>query len=244
MKRILLTIILISGLATWLTAQEDAPKLIISELYMYHSEEAYCELTNMDDHPVDLSRVILSVANNNADFRDSDTSRWHTQMLTHAGYLEPGESFVVMNWRHYSQDSTDIWTPRWYWDHADYWLWYNQRPLGATALHLSRGDDALGLFYDNGDRDVDFDQDTLLDQLGFPDERLTFDVAGVANASVTHLFVRKANVRGMPEIGLPVQELVQRIQNGLRYLMIPGNWERYSPPWEDMVPGGTGSFHR
>ena len=50
-------------------AQDPVPKLIVSEIHMYHTEEAYVELTNMGDIPVDLKRVIFSASQNGAGFR-------------------------------------------------------------------------------------------------------------------------------------------------------------------------------
>lgn len=183
-------IVLLCGM--YIRAQGDAPKLIISEIYMNHVEEAYLELTNVDDHPVDLSRVILSVAGNDLYYRE-DTSRWDTQMLTHAGYLEPGESFVVMNYRTLTTDPTDIWTPSWYLGMADYWLWYTARG-SSSGLRFTNGNDAFGLWWDDGDRAVNFSQDSLIEEIGYPESDVPFDVAGVTNASMTHVFIRKANV--------------------------------------------------
>ena len=173
--------------------QDAAPKLIISEIYMYHTEEAYLEITNMDNYPVDLSRVILSAAQNGQSFRD-DTVNQNTQMLHNVGFLDPGESFVIINYRTHSQDSTRIFTPSWYPGNADYMLYYTLRG-GSSGLRFANGDDAFGLFWDkDGDSDVDFAVDTLLDLIGKYREEVTFDVAGVTNASVTHTFIRKANV--------------------------------------------------
>lgn len=190
--KILLTIFLVCS-AVLLRAQDPVPQLIVSEIYMYHTEEAYVELTNMGDAPVDLKRVIFSASQNGEGFR-TDTSRWNVQFLSSAPILDPGESFVVINYRTSSSDSTNIFTPSWYLEMADYMLMYTKR--GSTSgMRFSNGNDAFGLFWDyDGDFIFDMAIDTLIDVVGFENESITFDVAGVTNASLTHTFIRKANI--------------------------------------------------
>ena len=174
-------------------SQDPVPKLIISEIHMNHVEVAYVEITNMGDHPVDLSRVIFSAAQNDQGFR-SDTVNQNTQMLRNAGFLDPGDSFVVINYRTTSTDSTIVWTPQWYLDKADYRLYYTRRN-SKSGMRFTNGNDAFGLFWDkDGDYNVDFAIDTLLDIVGIAGGNVPFDVAGVTNASLTHTFIRKANV--------------------------------------------------
>ena len=81
------------------------------------------ELTNMGDAPVDLKRVIFSASQNGQGFR-TDTSRWNVQFLSSAPILDPGESFVVINYRTSTGDSTNVFTPSWYFEKADYMLMY------------------------------------------------------------------------------------------------------------------------
>ena len=62
-------------------------------------------------------------------------------------------------------------------------------------MRFSNGNDAFGLFWDyDGDFIFDMAIDTLIDVVGFENESSTFDVAGVTNASLTHTFIRKANI--------------------------------------------------
>ena len=189
----ILLFIIFAGRGLNVHAQDPVPKLIVSEIYMLQTTEAYAEITNMGDQPVDLTRVIFSVSQNNQPYRE-DTVGQNTQFLGSAGILGPGESFVVINYRTVELDSTDILTPSWYFEKADYRLFYTRR-IQTSGLRFLEGDDALGLFWDkDGDRIFDRSIDTLLDEVGYEDIKTPFSVAGVTNASITHALIRKANV--------------------------------------------------
>ena len=140
--------------------------------------------------------MIFSASQNGAGFR-TDTSRWNVQFLSQAPILDPGESFVVINFRTAQADSTNIFTPSWYFEKADYQLIYTNRTSwgSSSGMRFTNGDDAFGLFWDfDGDFIFDRAIDTLLDVVGFEGDAVTFDVAGVTNASLTHTFIRKADI--------------------------------------------------
>jgi len=179
MRSSLLVLLILAGTAILSRAQDPVPKLIVSEIHMFHTEEAYVEITNMGDQPVDLNRVVFASAQNDQNYR-SDTSQ-NTQFLNNAGILDPGESFVVINYRTQSTDSTNILSPSWYFEKADHMLYYTLRD-GNSGMRFGNGDDAFGLFWDlDGDHDFNTSIDTLIDEVGFDNDEVVFDVAGVAN---------------------------------------------------------------
>ena len=132
-NRIILIFLVFFGTGLALKGQDPVPKLIISEIHMYHTEEAYVEITNMGDQPVDLSRVIFAAARTSG--FSTGTLNSEIEMLTDVGFLDPGESFVVINHRTSSSDTTNILTPSWYYEKANHMLYAFQQDGVPRRVH-------------------------------------------------------------------------------------------------------------
>ena len=214
MKKILLFLCsLVAG--TSLAFSEVPDTLLITEAFIGHNPaRTYVEITNIGKSPADLSNYFLVNSTNGGPLSEASTD-----FIQLVGTLEPGETYLVLQddrrpvdgvvYPPGHPDGNDVVPP--FYRSFPYDLmcpneWDSPTPPGSRALRMYQGDDAIALVYD-ADADGVFRRayDVVVDKVGHDDDgyggRFVFpSVAGVSEATRTHVLIRKASVE-LPNYG-------------------------------------------
>lgn len=209
MKRILLGLTgVLAGMAS-LFGQPNPDTLLITECYIGgHPGNPYVEITNMGNQPVDLAKYFIMSATNGGVLGSTTGS-----YLRLSGTLQAGASYLIVGNRKFPDlstpepnDSTDS-TPAYY-RAADYDLMLPNFGTGTggapgfEALRVFEGDDAIAIGWDV-DGDGLWKQslgDLVVDQVGLlaadGGARYVYpDVAGVTDAPVNNVLIRKFSIK-------------------------------------------------
>ncbi len=209
MKKLIISLITLFSLGLLVKAQ-TAPNLIISEIFMgLNPRYAYAEIANIGTDTVKLSEIFIVGNTNNAVFHNAghvayslrlDDSRFLKRVP--GDKLAPGQAaLIVTPFTGLNVDLDTIQTtPNFYLDNAD----IITQPMfeGVNCpLRFYGGDDAMFLLWDkngNGIFDYTRNVDLVLDAIGTSSQyngvRQVYDIAGVSDAALDHVIIRKANV--------------------------------------------------
>lgn len=202
MKKLLLVLLFFTFGLQYSFSQLPTPdSLVISELYIGDNPEtAFAEITNMGKTPVDLSKYFIMSGTNGGKLGASAANSYYQLN----GTLDPGKSYLIIGYGNRpdlsTADPNDSFsrTPSYYFEKADLVLPnYYANINGSAALRCYGGDDAIGIGFDR-DNDGLWSEalgDTVVDQFGSTDIRLLPDIAGVTQAPLSNVLIRKFSIK-------------------------------------------------
>lgn len=198
-----------------LKAQEPYTSLIFSEVRMDAAHHAYVELCNMGNVAVDLGQFEVGNLSPFTTNPDLTYPNGNEKLMLPPRMLNPGETFVIANVAEWGDEQALLniekqgsWTKKDTWRIADMQLHVSEAPggdptdsvsVGANALTCWNGDYCFFLrhFYKEGDSlVVDAVNGIFTSETGSrPNGYGPSDVAGVPDATASHILVRKSGIK-------------------------------------------------
>ena len=216
MKKILL---ITFTLLCILSINSNAQNVIISEFNVVTVTEAYIELCNVGDTTEDLSNYILMAGYNGGGWRSADENPRRSWPLL--GKLEPGETWIASRDRYDVDELGDTIHD------VNHWLWavldssqiYREDDVrgsdlfrtfngaGAYGLAWKLPYDSISYLYPGTDsmmidsvNSIFAGDSIMVDAAGLPDVGAPVDIAGVPEATLYNIMIRKANIeKGEPD---------------------------------------------